>query len=123
MNKSYYFSHDYTAAQDTKVLFLRLKYGMEGYGIYWFIIEQLAVAGGNLPINILPVLAMQMHTTEDKVLNIIKDFDLFVIEDNRFNSKRLLTTITMRETLATKGKEGADKRWNKEPQQSKIILK
>jgi len=47
---SFYFTHDYNAANDSKILFLRQQLGMEGYGIYWFIIEQLAQSGGYLPI-------------------------------------------------------------------------
>ena len=50
MNKSYYFSHDYTASEDVKILYLRQELGMEGYGIYWFIVERLAVAGGRLQL-------------------------------------------------------------------------
>ena len=57
MNKSYYFSHDYNSANDVKILFLRQQLGMEGYGIYWFLVENLAQAAGILPLNITPVLA------------------------------------------------------------------
>ena len=66
MNKSYYFSHDYNSANDVKILFLRQQLGMEGYGIYWFLVENLAQAGGILPLNITPVLAMQMQTNKAK---------------------------------------------------------
>ena len=62
MQKSYYFQHDYNAASDSKILFLRQQLGMEGYGIYWFVLEQLAQAGGFLPLKIIPVLAMQSQT-------------------------------------------------------------
>ncbi len=37
-----YFKHDSDAAQDAKLRRLRLKYGMEGYGVYWFILELIA---------------------------------------------------------------------------------
>ena len=77
INKSYYFQHDYNASNDAKILFLRQQLGMEGYGIYWFIIEQLAQAGGKLPIKIIPVLAMQSQTQETKVRAIIEGYDCF----------------------------------------------
>ena len=81
-SNTYYFSHDYNAANDTKVLFLRHQLGMEGYGIYWYLIEQLANAGGKLPLELIPVLAMQMHCTDVKVNGVLMNFDLFTINSD-----------------------------------------
>ena len=86
---TYYFSHDYNARNDTKVLFLRMQLGMEGYGIYWYLIESLAESGGTLPLQLIPVLAMQMHTTEAKVNAVVNAFNLFEITDELFFSIRL----------------------------------
>lgn len=110
-NKSLYFSHDYTASEDTKILFLRQALGMEGLGCYWFIVERLAQAGGYLPLKIIPVLSMQMQVTETKVQGVIQNFDLFKIEEEQFYSKRLITTIDFRKMLQDAGKRGADTRW------------
>jgi hypothetical protein len=110
-NKSYYFSHDYNAANDTKVLFLRHQLGMEGYGIYWFIIERLADAGGKLPIDLIPVLAMQMHSTDIKVKGVVMQFDLFKIEEGEFWSERLNDHLGLRAKLSQSGKNGAISRW------------
>ncbi len=41
MKQTYYFSHDYHARNDDKVLMLRAKHGMEGYGIYWALVEMM----------------------------------------------------------------------------------
>jgi hypothetical protein len=110
-NKSYYFSHDYNAANDTKVLFLRHQLGMEGYGIYWFIIERLADAGGKLPIELIPVLAMQMQSTDIKVKGVIMQFDLFKINEGEFWSERLNDHLGLRAKLSESGKNGAISRW------------
>ena len=110
-NKSYYFSHDYNAANDTKVLFLRHQLGMEGYGIYWFIIERLADAGGKLPIELIPVLAMQMQSTDIKVKGVIMQFDLFSINEGEFWSERLNEHLGLRALLSESGKNGAISRW------------
>lgn len=110
-NKSYYFSHDYNAANDTKVLFLRHQLGMEGYGIYWFIIERLADAGGKLPIELIPVLAMQMQSTDIKVKGVIMQFDLFRIDEGEFWSERLNDHLGLRAKLSESGKNGALNRW------------
>lgn len=111
MNKSYYFSHDYNSANDVKILFLRQQLGMEGYGIYWFLVENLAQAGGILPMNITPVLAMQMQTNEVKVKAVIEEFNLFTITENGFFSTRLNEHLKIRLSMQEKGKLNAEKRW------------
>lgn len=115
MTKSFYFQHDYNAANDHRILFLRQQLGIEGYGIFWYILEQLAQSGGRLPMKIVPVLAMQIQTTAPKVNSVITDYDLFVIEEEIFFSRRLIETISWREELSASGKAGALKRWKKKP--------
>jgi hypothetical protein len=58
-----------------------MQLGMEGYGIYWYLIESLAESGGTLPLQLIPVLAMQMHTTEAKVNAVVNAFSLFEITE------------------------------------------
>ena len=101
-----YFSHDYNASQDVKMLFLRSQLGMEGSGIFWFLIEYLASSGGRLPFKIVPVLAIQMQVTEVKVMAVIQSFELFVIDGDEFYSDRLNRHLEVRKTLSDKGKEG-----------------
>lgn len=113
MTKSFYFQHDYNAANDHRILFLRQQLGIEGYGIFWYVLEQLAQSGGRLPMKIVPVLAMQIQTTAPKVNSVITDYDLFMIEDEIFFSRRLTETISWREELSASGKAGALKRWQK----------
>jgi len=110
-SSTYYFSHDYNAANDTKILFLRHQLGMEGYGIYWYLIEQLANAGGKLPLELIPVLAMQMHCTDVKVNGVLMNFDLFTIESGEFWSHRLQDHLKLRLKLSESGKTGASNRW------------
>ncbi|HEY9701113.1 MAG TPA: Lin1244/Lin1753 domain-containing protein, partial [Allocoleopsis sp.] len=108
---TYYFSHDYNASSDAKILFLRQQLGMEGYGIYWFVLEQLVQAGGYLPLKIIPVLAMQCQTQEVKLKAVVTEFDLFQIEDAAFYSERLNNHLQLRKLLSDKGKAGAINRW------------
>ncbi len=39
MKESYYFSHDYNARHDRKLVRLRMKFGWAGYGLFWAMIE------------------------------------------------------------------------------------
>lgn len=112
MNKSLYFSHDYTASDDVKILFLRQSLGMEGVGIFWYVVERLAQAGGRMPLNIIPVLSMQMQVTEAKVQAVINNYNLFELDPPEFFSRRLMETIDLRKTLQDAGLKGAAKRWN-----------
>lgn len=111
MNKSFYFQHDYNASSDAKILFLRQQLGMEGYGIFWFILEQLAQAGGSLPLKIIPVLAMQSQTQETKVNAVIHGYELFVVDGEIFYSNRLNDHFEIRRSLSDQGKRGAERRW------------
>lgn len=106
-----YFPHDYQARNDVKCLFLRQQLGMEGYGIFWFLVESLADAGGLLPLKIIPVLAMQMQLPEVKVQSVITKFELFELTESDFFSLRLNKHLELRNMLSIKGKEGATKRW------------
>jgi hypothetical protein len=108
---TYYFSHDYNAASDYKVLYLRQQLGMEGYGIFWYLIEQLAQSGGQLPVKIIPVLAMQMQVTETKVAAVINSFELFTISGESFESNRLNRHLSERNSFSEFGKKGALTRW------------
>lgn len=86
---------------------------MEGYGIFWFLVEQLANSGGQLPMQIIPVLAMQMQVTEAKVHAVITKFNLFKVDDqNFFWSERLNEHLDIRKNLSESGKKGSLARWN-----------
>ena len=108
---AFYFSHDYNAHNDTKILYMRQELGMEGYGIYWFLVESLADSGGILPLKILPVLAKQMDVTEAKVNAIINSYELFQVAESQFFSERLIQHLDLRNGLSKAGKLGAAKRW------------
>ena len=103
---TYYFSHDYNAHNDTKILYMRQDLGMEGYGMYWFLVEALADSGGILPLRILPVLAKQMDVSLAKVETIVNSYELFQIVDDQFFSQRLMQHLELRNGLSEAGRIG-----------------
>lgn len=121
MNKSHYFQHDYNAANDHKILFLRQQFGIEGYGIYWYIVEQLAQSDGKLPLKIIPVMAMQIQTTPDKVKAVVMNYELFEIQEEKFFSVRLMKQLEFRKQLSDEGRAGALKRWGNKAENSPPI--
>ena len=119
---SYYFSHDSNARNDVKLIKLRRIFAMEGVGIYWCICEMLREAENyELPISCIPDIAFELRTAEEKIISIINDFNLFIVnETNLFFSdslkRRMGALERKRQQQIEAGKRGAQKRWkNSDP--------
>lgn len=107
---AYYFSHDANARNDIKILKVRRALGLEGYAIYFCIIEMLRdQAEYKLPLDSLQDIAFDLQTSEEKVKTIVHSFDLFVIDEKHFFSSRLLTSMEQYNTLKTKLSEAGRK--------------
>lgn len=91
---AYYFSHDANAQDDPKCVMLIEQLGMEGYGIFWALIERLrAEKEYKLPFVILPALARRWNSSQEKINVVVKNFGLFELEDENFFSLRLLRSM------------------------------
>ena len=70
---AYYFSHDSNAQDDPKCMILIDQLGMEGYGIFWALIERLRNEKDyTLPINLANAFAKRWQTSKEKVEAVIK---------------------------------------------------
>jgi hypothetical protein len=85
-----YFSHDSNARNDEKILALRMKHGMEGYGVYFAILERLMEIGDHSHKTDYDVIAFDLHVKPDVVKSVVEDFGLFkkTEDDCRFYSDR-----------------------------------
>lgn len=109
-----YFSHDYYATLDPKIIALLGDYGAVGYGIYWRIVEMLhAEESHTLPLKdyIYKALAQQMVTSVEQISTIINDcinvYELFIACDDCFYSKRVNDNIQkMEETKEKRSRAG-----------------
>ena len=82
---AYYFSHDSNAKDDPKCMLLIEELQLEGYGIYWVLIETLREQENyKYPLKMIPVLARKFLTTKEKMLTVINNYELFVIENEEF---------------------------------------
>lgn len=127
MKETFYFSHDSNARNDVKIIKLRRQLGMEGYGIYWALIEMLRDAPDNrLPIESIDDIAFSINCSKEKVDAVIRGYDLFVILDETFFSERLIRSMqSYKQLKAAKskaGKVGMEKRWNQKVEHNKMIL-
>lgn len=128
---TYYFSHDSNALTDPKILAMRCDYGLEGYGLYWAIIEMLRNESTyklSLEKNTYRAIKMQTGTTID-VGNFINDCineykngesgnGLFNADKHSFWSESLLRRMEKYEQIKQKrseaGKKAMQNRWGKQ---------
>jgi hypothetical protein len=126
---SYYFSHDANARNDVKCIRLRRELGLEGYGIYWCLIEMLREEPGHrLPVSNIEDIAYGLHTSKEKIEAVVVRYELFEVDDQDFFSPRLLRSMQqyseIKLKLSESGKKGAAKRLNKPPlSQAEATLK
>ena len=80
MKDAYYFSHDSNARNDQRIIKLRRKYGAEGVGIYWMLIEILREQEEyklGLDDDTIENIAYDLRVEQEKLEDIILHFDLF----------------------------------------------
>lgn len=83
--------------------------GMEGYGIFWALIERLRNEKEyRLPISTLNALAKRWGTSREKVETVIKNYGLFFVENDFFYSERLRSSMILK---TEKARESAGYRW------------
>lgn len=112
-SKSVYFSHDSNARNDIKIIRLRRQLGMEGYGIYWCLVETLRETSDyRLPMEAIEDIAFQIDAAKEKVETVVKAYGLFEIENNCFFSLRLIRSMELYDKLSEAGKKGAQLRWH-----------
>lgn len=124
MKDAFYFSHDSNAHDDPKCVMLIEQLGLEGYGIYWILIETLREQPDyKYPMILLGALARRYNTTLEKVKTVVLNYGLFIVDnDEVFLSEslcmRMLAADTKRKLLSEAGKRGNAERWGKREQLS-----
>jgi len=110
--KKTYFNHDSGSFTDIKIIKMRSKLGIESYGIFWALLELLFSEENKLCVDDYDSLAFGLQCDPSILKQVIEDFDLFVIEDNCFYSRRLNNHIEEINNKSKKAKENINKRWN-----------
>jgi hypothetical protein len=113
-----YFSHDSNARNDEKILALRMKFGMEGYGVYFAILERMRDASEYKCVKDYHVIAFDLRVDTSLVKSVVEDFGLFAFTegDEYIYSKSFLSRMERKDDVSRAkseaGKVGASKRWN-----------
>ncbi len=120
MAASYYFSHDYSARSDTKIKKMLSKHGMEGYGIFWAIVESLYQNANALPTD-YELIAYELRVDANVVQSVIEDFGLFSFDSENFGSISVELRLDKRNEKSKKASQSAFARWNKEKENANAM--
>lgn len=114
--QTFYFPHDGNARNDDRIIAVRMRHKMEGYGVYFAILERLLESSEYMSIKDYNVIAFDLHVGSDLVKSIVEDFSLFSFTDdgkyfysNSFNN-RMKPLENIREQRRLAGKKSAEKR-------------
>jgi len=119
MNGIKYFSHSSNARYDEKIIALRMQYGVEGYGIYFMLLERLSETDDLTCTTEYDKLAYDFHCETAKVKAVVNDFGLFQLTDDgtRFYSPKFIQRqneqIEKAHFISQKRREAIQKRWAK----------
>ena len=117
MKDAYYFAHDSNAKDDPKCMLLIDQLGLEGYGIFWVLVEILRDQPKyTYPIDLVPILARRYNTSKEKMLAVVNNYNLFNTNENKFFfSESLINRMSVLEQKRLKrsiaGKKGNLARW------------
>ena len=100
-----YFSHKSNTHNNPKILELRIRHGMSGYGVYFYLLEKL-VEGNNCSLD-YQSLAYEIHVEVELLKSVIEDFGLFTIsEDGKsFSSIELKEQYEQKDSIRKKRAE------------------
>jgi hypothetical protein len=114
--EAFYFPHFSNARHDRKIRRLRKELGIEGYGIYFMLLETLRDQHDMMyPLADCDLLAEEFGTSDAKIKTVICNYELFDFdEDSRFFSPKMLVYLEpyfkMKEQRVLAGKASAVKR-------------
>ena len=115
-----YFPHDSNARNSDKLLPVRMKYGAEGYGIYFMLLERLREEKNYMSVKDYNVLAFDLRVDTSKIKDLVENFGLFAFTENGecFYSEGFNKRMEIKDEKSKKrseaGKKGAAKRWQKD---------
>jgi hypothetical protein len=111
---AYYFPHFCNARSDRKIRRLRKELGIEGYGIYFMVLEVLREQEDfAYPLKDIDLLADDFSASEAKVEAVIKAYGLFRVDDDKFfYSPKLIEYLKPYLERSKRARNAALKRWH-----------
>ena len=114
MKDAYWFKHDSNAKDDPKCVLLIEQLGLEGFGIYWVLIEILREQPNyHYPLALIPSIARRYNTSTQKVEAVVKGYGLFATDGEEFFfSESLINRMKPLEDKKEQARIAANIRWN-----------
>lgn len=112
--KQLYFKHDFGARNNPKLKKIKRKYGIEGIGIYWCLLEILYENEGKINEEELENICWDEKIDFEKTKVIMDILEFVKDENNNYCFESVNERIKEREDYCNKQRENANKRWNKE---------
>lgn len=111
-NNTFYFTHDYNARNDYKMLSLLDSFGMEGIGVYWCVIEMLYEEDGYLLLEDIDDVTKALRTNTTVLRGVINS-KLFKKDDKKFWSESVLRRLNVRKEKSEKARQSVSKRYER----------
>jgi hypothetical protein len=108
-----YFSHDYNARNDKKLVTASMKYGLEAIGAYWCLVEMLYEEGGYLIIEEYERISFELRTSIELIKYLIHDSHLFENDGSKFWSITAIERLKMRANKSEKARKSIEARWKR----------
>lgn len=111
---AYYFPHYSNARHDRKIKRIIKELGVEGYGIFFMLLEVLREQTDfRYPIEDIDLLADEFGTSEQKVRTVISNYKLFDIDENElFFSPKLIFYLQPYIERTERARAAANARWS-----------
>ena len=106
-----YFSHDIYTRENLKIKKLISTHGMQGYGVFWAVVEFLHNNNNRLSMDELGIVAHDLGVDIKIVESVVKDFKFFVIRKSVISSNRVAQNIKLRLEKSEIARKKANKRW------------
>ena len=106
-----YFSHDIFTRENLKIKRLVATHKMEGYGVFWAVVEFLHNNNNKLLLSEIDIIAADLGVDVKLVESVVKNFKLFSIRNKVISSSRVAQNIKLKNEKSEKAKKAAMQRW------------
>ena len=123
-DKIFWFRHDTGTLNDLRMQrIMRLHGGMMGIGMYWTLVELLHINDGRILFEEIPDLAYSMRVSEDQLMALASDDQVFENDGDGFWSNRVNAQLENQRAASEKARKSIEARWNQDRKQQKTKAK
>lgn len=112
MKDTFYFSHDYNARNDWKLVKIMMKHWLVGIGAYWCIVEMLYEEWWYIEKD-YDLLSYELRCDLLLIKSIVEDYWLFKYSDESIYSESVIGRLAKRAEKSEKAKKNIMERWGK----------